>query len=77
MKNPLTKKKKRSLKELQLYAATIFGSMADYHDFHVHLCSSGVLNFLCIALNQLEEIEETVTLTFKKLSRYPVNLVAM
>ncbi|CAD7936091.1 unnamed protein product [Amoebophrya sp. A120] len=63
--------------ELQIFAAKLFCEMADYQDFEPDLCSGSVLNFLCIVLNQLEEAEQLVTLTFKKLSRRTENLIIL
>lgn len=44
------------------------------HDF---LCGTSTLNFLCIILNQIEDAEQIVTLTFHKLSKNPDNLVIL
>lgn len=77
-KGPLeTTEDANQLKQLQVLAANTFCKMADYKDFEAYLCSASVLNFLCIVLNQIEEAEELVTLTFKKLARTPDNLVVL
>eukprot|EP00435_Cladocopium_sp_Y103_P053058 s533_g16.t2 len=58
----------------QLLAAETILEMADYPEFMPSLCSTSVLNFLCIALNQVPQAVETVTHTFVKISSDPQNL---
>ncbi|CAL1160575.1 unnamed protein product [Cladocopium goreaui] len=58
----------------QLLAAETILEMADYPEFMPSLCSTSVLNFLCIALNQVPAAVETVTHTFVKISSDPQNL---
>ena len=41
--------------------------MADYQEFEDQLSSTSVLNFLCIALNSVQECEELVCRIFEKL----------
>lgn len=58
----------------QLLAAETILEMADYPEFMPSLCSTSVLNFLCIALNQVPAAVEIVTHTFVKISGDPQNL---
>jgi len=60
--------------EYQLLAAMTILEMADYGEFLDSLCSTSVLNFLCIALNQVPAACETVTHIFVKISANPENL---
>mmetsp|Transcript_42460 Transcript_42460/g.76298 ORF Transcript_42460/g.76298 Transcript_42460/m.76298 type:complete len:1084 (-) Transcript_42460:23-3274(-) len=60
--------------EYQLLAADTILEMSDYGEFLEQLCSTSVLNFLCIALNQVPSACETVTHTFVKISANPENL---
>ena len=73
------KKKKKTLDfaHLQAFAADIFCRMADFVEFEPYLCSPAVLNFLCIALNSVQECEELVCRIFEKLARRPDNLVVL
>ncbi|CAJ1429642.1 unnamed protein product [Effrenium voratum] len=63
-----------SEEQFQLLAAETILEMADYSEFMPSLCSTSVLNFLCIALNQVPPAVETVTHTFVKISADPLNL---
>lgn len=58
----------------QLLAAETILEMADYPEFMPSLCSTSVLNFLCIALNQVPAAVEIATHTFVKISADPQNL---
>eukprot|EP00930_Biecheleria_cincta_P077567 TRINITY_DN6486_c0_g1_i2.p1 TRINITY_DN6486_c0_g1~~TRINITY_DN6486_c0_g1_i2.p1 ORF type:complete len:1064 (+),score=153.97 TRINITY_DN6486_c0_g1_i2:230-3421(+) len=60
--------------EFQLLVAETLLQMADYEEFAEELCSTSVLNFLCIALNQTPAAVEIATSTFVKISSYPENL---
>jgi len=66
-----------AMENLQLLAAETICEMADYEEFIDSLCSTSVLNFLCIVLNQVPTAIETVTHTFVKLSENPKNLVVL
>jgi len=63
--------------QLQLLATETICEMADHDEFIDSLCSTSVLNFLCIVLNQVPMAVETVTHTFVKLSENPDNLVVL
>eukprot|EP00931_Biecheleriopsis_adriatica_P115539 TRINITY_DN91323_c0_g1_i1.p1 TRINITY_DN91323_c0_g1~~TRINITY_DN91323_c0_g1_i1.p1 ORF type:complete len:1061 (+),score=214.42 TRINITY_DN91323_c0_g1_i1:117-3299(+) len=58
----------------QVLAAETILEMADYPEFMGSLCSTSVLNFLCVALNQVPETVEKVAHTFVKISVNPENL---
>ena len=62
---------------MQVRACECFCLMADYIEFEEQLSSTSVLNFLCIALNCVQECEELVCRIFEKLSRRPENLVIL
>lgn len=70
-------KKEAEQDELQLLAADTLREMAGYQDFHPSLCTTSVLNFLCIVLNQVPRSVELVTDTFVKLSSDQHNLVIL
>lgn len=60
---------------LQILAANVINSMADYEEFKEQLCETSVLNFLCIVLNQVQEAVKIVTAVFEKLAEKPERLV--
>lgn len=65
--------------DLQCEAVAILSEMAEYEEFMVAggLCSTAVLNFLCIVLNQVPKATESVTNTFAKLARKEENLIIL
>mmetsp|Transcript_29421 Transcript_29421/g.51577 ORF Transcript_29421/g.51577 Transcript_29421/m.51577 type:complete len:1122 (-) Transcript_29421:32-3397(-) len=71
------KKKEEEQDDLQLLAAETIREMADYQDFHDSLCTTSVLNFLCIVLNQVPRSVDVVTDTFVKMSSDESNLVIL
>lgn len=62
------------LESLQILAAETILEMADYAEFLDQLCSSSVLNFLCIVLNQVPTAVEIANQTFVKISKNPEKL---
>lgn len=70
-------KQQEEQEELQLLAAETFCDMANYKEFLDPLCTTSVLNFLCIVLNQLPKAQDIVTRTFVKLSQDKHNLIVL
>jgi len=70
-------KQQEQQEELQLLAAQTFWEMSQFKDFLNELCTTSVLNFLCIVLNQVPKAQEIVTQTFVNLSDDKRNLVVL